>query len=175
MTRLHYINDVYGGKEGESLVDTRVRMYQQQTKKKTSSLPPDPNSLKHDILRKHHQAYTWKRSIDQYIDPLPLNENGWNEEEGDLIPVWYTCKQLPLSLRQKTRPSTKDTDLMNEITLPVEVDNFIEDEPPNKRSKPSENGTESVTQEKEIEELSDWERLSDFDSSDCDSSDDPDW
>ena len=143
--------------------------------------------MKHDVLRKHHQAYTWKRSLDQYIDPLPLHENGWNEEEGDLIPVWYTCKQLP-PLRQKTRSVTKDSNLINEneeITLPIDVDKFIEEEePPNKRSKPSENVTESVTREienegksdSENEEISDWERLSDFDSSDSsDSSDDPDW
>ena len=106
--------------------------------------------MKHDVLRKHHQAYTWKRSLDQYIDPLPLHENGWNEE-GDLIPVWYTYKQLPLSLRQKTRSVTKDTNLINEnedITLHIDVDTFIEEEEPqNKCSKPSENVTESVTRE----------------------------
>ena len=39
---------LYGGKQGEDLVATKVRMYHDETKKTTSSLPPDTNSMRFD-------------------------------------------------------------------------------------------------------------------------------
>ena len=57
---------VYCGRKGEDLVATKVRMYEDQKTKRSSTLPPDPNSLKHDKLRKHHQAYTWMRCRDSF-------------------------------------------------------------------------------------------------------------
>ena len=58
---------VYDGKPNEDLVTTRVRLYNTQSIKKISSLPPDLNSLRQDILRKHHQACTWGRCTETII------------------------------------------------------------------------------------------------------------
>ena len=92
---------VYGGKKEEDLVDTRVRMYKKQSKKKTSSLPPNPNSLRYYILRTHHLAFIWKRCLYAIVVPLPLNENGWKEDNGIVVPIWYKCSQLPPSMNKK--------------------------------------------------------------------------
>ena len=52
--------------------------------------------MRFDILRKHHQAYTWQRCVQALVEPLPLNDNGWKvNDEGLIIPTWYTCSQLP--------------------------------------------------------------------------------
>ena len=71
-------------------------MYRNQKKKKeSSSLKPDPNSCRQDILRKHHQAYIW-RCVKQWIEPLNPEEYGWKKGiHGYLVPVWYTCSQFP--------------------------------------------------------------------------------
>ena len=100
---------------------------------------------------------------------------GMKKKEIKLIRVWRTRKWLPPSLREKARHVFKDSDFIyenEEITLPFDVDSFIEEKPPNKRSKP-ENETVSPPREIEIEGKSDSEieeesnskRLSDFDSS----------
>ena len=95
---------VYGGKEGEDMIATKVRMYCQQKKKMSSSLPPDTNSMRHDILRKHHQAYIWRRCLQPMVDPLPLEGNGWKmDDDGFVVPVWYTCPQLPPTIQKKAR------------------------------------------------------------------------
>ena len=77
---------VYCGKPQEDLVATKVRMYKNQAVKRSSSLPPDPNSLRHDILRKHHQAYTWRRCIERIIVPLPIQKYDWKRVNGVIVP-----------------------------------------------------------------------------------------
>ena len=94
---------VYGGKKEMDLVDTRVRMYKKQSKKKTSSLPPNPNSLRYYILRTHHLAFIWKRCLYAIVVPLPLNENGWKEDNVIVVPIWYKCSQLPPSTNKKNK------------------------------------------------------------------------
>ena len=58
---------IYNGKKGEDLVDTRIRMYKEQVKKKTSALPPDPNSIRYDWKIR----FVWKRCLNDIIEPLP--------------------------------------------------------------------------------------------------------
>ena len=82
---------VYNGKPNEDLVATKVPLYNAQAIKKTSSLPPDRNSLRQDILRKHHQAYTWRRCTDSIILRLPYNKYAWQKVNGVIIPLRYTC------------------------------------------------------------------------------------
>ena len=87
---------VYGDKTDETLVQTKIRMYLAQKKKQSSNLPPDPNSCKQDILRKHLQAYIWKICVDPLIEPLNPLDYGWKRNEYDFfVPLWYTCQQLP--------------------------------------------------------------------------------
>ena len=101
---------VYGDKTDEALVQTKIRMYLAQKKKQyskirmylaekkkqSSNLPPDPNSCKQDILRKHLQAYIWKRCVDPWIEPLNSLDYGWKRNEhGFFVRLWYTSQQLP--------------------------------------------------------------------------------
>ena len=92
---------VYCGKPNEDLVATKVRMYNDQAVKKSSTLPPDLNSLRHDILSKYHQAYTWRRCTERIIIRLPTDKYSWKKFNGVIIvPLWYTCPQLPKCLRK---------------------------------------------------------------------------
>ena len=102
--------------------------------------------------------------------PFPCTKmGGMKKKEIKLIPVWRTRKWLPPSLREKARHVTKDSDFIyenEEITLPFDVDSFIEEKPPNKRSKP-ENETVSPPRETEIEGKSDSEIEEESNWKDC--------
>ena len=36
---------MYSGRSSETYLETRIRLYKQQTQKTSTSLPPDPNSV----------------------------------------------------------------------------------------------------------------------------------
>ena len=106
-------------------------MYEEQKTKRSSTLPPDPNSLKNDILRKHHQTYTWLRCLEPIVETLPLDEFGWKVDNEVVVPVWYTCPQLPsgeskkrkrddheLAVDRLTQPKSKRTNIQ---TMPADV------------------------------------------------------
>ena len=82
----------YSGNKGESLVETRVRLYQKQKVKGSQSLPADPDSMKQAVLRMNHQLYYWIRSHLTSVEIIPLDENGWevDEETNQVYPVWFT-------------------------------------------------------------------------------------
>ena len=68
---------------------SRVRMYRNQREKKSSSLPPDPNSCRQDILRRHHQAYI-RRCVEPWIESLIPEEYGWKKDiHGYLVVHMY--------------------------------------------------------------------------------------
>ena len=180
---------IYNGKKGEDLVDTRIRMYKEQVKKKSSALPPDPNSIRYDILRKHHQAFVWKRCLNDIIEPLPLSENGWKVCNDIVLPIWYECSQLPphIGKRDKPRPTAvPENDVVSSSEFPkaLEDTEVIQVGPPAKRcrlrkvqrdtcSSNSRLGKDYFDVSEYESDSSEWERLSDFSSSD--SSDDSDW
>ena len=175
-------------------------MYTDQTVKKTSSLPPDPSSLKYDILRKHHQAYTWRRCTEPLIQPLPYNECGW-EKIGDTIrPICYTSAQLPPCLHKYDKSGYQaDTDSLRNDAGAVTDTGTTKDKhssvesPPSKRSRMSLTDRTKTMKSKNTDEAdgyladgeyaldnmdwqidsndsSEWEHLSEF--SDFDSNDD---
>ena len=98
---------MYSGKDNESYVETRVRLYRQQATKSSLTLPPPPphpNSCVQAIKRAHHQNFLWVRCTQTNIDPLHLRNNGWNvDSDGNVVPVRYTCSQLPASIKRKPR------------------------------------------------------------------------
>ena len=145
---------MYCGKEKESLVETKVRMYKEQSKKRSCSLPPDQNSLRYDILRKHHQTYIWLRSLEPIVNQLPVEDFGWTKNSESLVPLWYTCPRLP----PKTINSIANSKPFSELTS----------EPPKKQSRISE------VEDSDNEFDSDWEHASEFDS-ETDDDDDSDW
>ena len=54
---------MYNGKEQEGYIETRVRLYKNQSTKTSISLPPDPDSCKQAIKRAHCQSYYWNNYI----------------------------------------------------------------------------------------------------------------
>ena len=68
---------MYSGHVGESLVDTRVRLYENQKVKSSLTLPPDPDSIKQVILRVNHQLYYWCNCDVPQLEVIPLEGNGW--------------------------------------------------------------------------------------------------
>ena len=99
---------MYAGRQNEGYVATRIRLYKQQKKKTSLSLPPDPNSCKYAILRAHHQVFQWLRCGHQNIEFIPLKSNGWKvDEDGNVTPLWFTCAQLPNSVTSKRRGCNK--------------------------------------------------------------------
>ena len=47
---------LYSGKQRESYIETRIRLYQEMKMKSSMSLPPDPDSVVQVIKRVHYQA-----------------------------------------------------------------------------------------------------------------------
>ena len=92
---------VYSGKNHESYVDTRVRLYQELKEKTYLSIPPD--SVEQTIKRCHLQVFIWKRCYLQNIEAISYEENGWKDEKNSLIPKWFAGKQLPPSLSNKRK------------------------------------------------------------------------
>ena len=96
---------IYSGKEGESYVETRIRLYQNLKTKTSMSIPPDPDSAVQVIKRSHHQVFQWLRCCYAWIETLPLESNGWIIEEEDskpiVKPLWFTGSQLPPSAVNK--------------------------------------------------------------------------
>ena len=68
---------VYNGKEDETLVETRVRLYKALKTKSSESIPPDPDSLCQAIYRIiHYQLYYWLNFSEQIVDYIPFEEYG---------------------------------------------------------------------------------------------------
>ena len=116
---------IYSGKGNVSYVDTRVRLYKQQNKKSSLNIPPDPNSCAQAIKRVHHQAFRWCRCTNKIIAHIDFKKNGWKlGPNGNVIPIWYTCTQLPESITRKPKKNYE---------ADVESDDDDNYEPPKKR------------------------------------------
>ena len=174
---------VYCGKEGENLVSTKLRMYEEQTVKRSSALPPDPDSLKNDILRKHHQAYYWLRCLDSMLDTLPFTEYGWQKVNNTIVPIWYNCPQFPPSNKKRKRVEESGNKTNSDVI-----------EPPKKQTKSNiDSSAQIIPQFTEVDNSGEleydqsdnfdtshndddddeWEHFSDF--SPTDNSSDSDW
>ena len=76
-----------------------------------------------DILRKHHQAYTWRRCLKRLVTELPLEKHGWKKREKMIVPLWYTCPQFPKCLQKydKSGYQADDEDLVVTIPPPLQI------------------------------------------------------
>ena len=117
---------VYNGRESESLLQTRINMYEKQINQSSLRLIPDRSSLIEHLKRATLQTNIWlqcmKRSIN-YDDPL---SNGCKQiygcsvcreasTEDGLKPGWFTCPQLPPSLK-KTKSRKGDSEKQQKET-----------------------------------------------------------
>ena len=73
-------------------------------------MPPDPDSCKQAIKRAHCQSYCRNNCLQPIIDPINVEENGW-EIKDKIYPVCFTGPQLPppCSKKKKTQKIAKVT------------------------------------------------------------------
>ena len=101
---------MYPGKENESYVATRVRLY--------------------------WQAYHWLRCTVAQVEVLPFEDCGWKwvAEESSIKPIWFTCSQLPPSLqRRRQTKKARVTRISDGEDANDENSSRENDSPPTKR------------------------------------------
>ena len=58
------------------------------------------------IFKNNNNAFV--ASITPMVDPLPLEGNEWKmNNDGFVVPVWYTCPQLPPTTQKKDKKNTQ--------------------------------------------------------------------
>ena len=180
---------IYSGKNSESYVDTRVRLYENQRTKSSLYLPPDPDSCNQYVKRAHHQIFTWKRCTEKIIPHIDFKNNGWTvEPDGAVVPLFYTSSQLPPSktAKQKAehkgammnpkptkrRRTSQDSCMNTSNHEDTTVENISDENDENDAFNSATNYDDSVHDESDFE----WECLSEFSSSDSETdSEDSDW
>ena len=120
---------VYSGKEDESYVGTRTRMYKNMKNKSSVGLPPDPDSLLQHIRRVQLQTVIWCSSGETMIESLNPEEYGWmvDETNENIEPLWFSGPQLPPSLNRRKK-NTKKIILTNSVAV-TEADAECSDVP----------------------------------------------
>ena len=100
---------VYNGNELESLLQTRIAMYDKQREKSSLRLIPDISSCVQHVKRAWLQTNTWVQCMERMICHADPKNYGWQQTENGLKPIWFICPQLPPSLKRKERkrPATK--------------------------------------------------------------------
>ena len=114
---------VYRGKINEELVKTRMRQYSTKETKRTQTILPDPHSLKEHIKRANLQAYYWQHYLEHNIAKEDPCRAGWlRDETNGLKPLWYECRQLPTSMKEKRKSQAKgkEVDLVKQSTATYE-------------------------------------------------------
>ena len=89
---------MYAGSEHEEYVRTRIRMYDKQKVKSSSSILPDESSTNEHLKRSDLQAFIWYQCLKQDIEYPSIKHRGWEETEDGIRPIWFTCPQFPPSL-----------------------------------------------------------------------------
>ena len=99
---------MYSGSEQESFVETRIRMYNNQKVKSSSSILPDESSTNEHLKRSDLQAWVWYQCLKQNIEYPSITDRGWEKTEDGIRPIWFTCSQHPQSLcKEKCRKLIK--------------------------------------------------------------------
>ena len=88
---------MYAGSEHEEYVRTRIRMYDKQKVKSSSSILPDESSTNEHLKRSDLQAFIWYQCLKQDIEYPSIKHRGWEEMEDGIRPIWFTCPQFPPS------------------------------------------------------------------------------
>ena len=96
---------VYNGRPSESLVQTRVRLYQSLKQKLSMCIPPDPDSFKQCIKHAHYQTFKWVHCKEKMIAAINFESNSWSwcSDEEIVKPVWFVNSQLPASCDKKRK------------------------------------------------------------------------
>ena len=89
---------MYSGSDQESFVETRIRMYNIQKVKSSSSILPDESSTNEHLKRSDLQTMVWRQCLKQNIQYPSITDRGWKETDDGIRPIWFTCPQLPPSI-----------------------------------------------------------------------------
>jgi hypothetical protein len=69
---------MYNGKQGETITDTRIRMYKNQRVKTSTSLISDEKSVDQHLLRSDLQCFICLQCVKQNMDILSVDGRGWH-------------------------------------------------------------------------------------------------
>ena len=89
---------MYPGNEHEEFVTTRIRMYNKQKVKSSSSILPDESSINEHLKRSDLQAFVGHQCLKQNIEYPSIKHRGWEKMEDGIQPIWFICHQFPPSL-----------------------------------------------------------------------------
>ena len=105
---------MYSDLPGESITETKIRMYQKQKIKTNSAFTSDEKRIAQHWKRSDLQCFVWKPCIkENMIIPKPEG-CGWHMKDRKNFPVWYAGKTLPPSpIKRKTRKSV-NSEYVNE-------------------------------------------------------------
>ena len=105
---------MYSGLPGESIIETRVRMYQKKKIKTSLTLISDEESIVQHLERSDLQCFIWKQYMKQnMIIPKPEGR-GWYMKDGTDLPIWCVGEQLPPSFTKiKTKKSVNSSKYAN--------------------------------------------------------------
>ena len=106
--KLFFRTCMYSGIEKDEYVTTRIKMYERQKIKSSSTLIPDESSADQHLKRSDLQALVWYRCLEQNIDYPHIENRGWESTPDGLYSTWFTCTQFPESL--SVQESTKSCD-----------------------------------------------------------------
>ena len=86
---------LYKNKFDESYLQTRMRLYDNQTNasKTTLSIPPDEDSCCQHILGAHCISFVWNNYDNHIIPTIDPYLNGWELKNGVSVPVWFVRSQ----------------------------------------------------------------------------------
>ena len=97
----NYHTIAYSGLPGESITETRIRMYQKQKIKTSSTLISDEESIVKNLMRSDLECFVWNQCTKKDIIIPKLEERGWYMKDAKVLPVWYVGEQLPSSLSKR--------------------------------------------------------------------------
>lgn len=75
-------------------------------------IPPNPISIRNHILRAHYQLYVWTRCLQQNIENIQLENNGWIILDGIPEPFWFKkVLQMPPVVSRSNQRKSKPVNL----------------------------------------------------------------
>ena len=102
-SKMFFHTGMYSGSVKDSTTETRTKMYLKQKIKSSLTLIPDGSSVLEHLKRADLQTLIWKRCSATNMVILELEGRGWEEEDGQIIPIWFESMQLPPSLVKQPR------------------------------------------------------------------------
>lgn len=118
---------LYSGMGNGTYIEMRIRLHKSLKQKSSLSIPPDPDSVVQAIKRVHYQTTKWFQCTSQNIVSVPFEGNGWTWcGDGSIArPVWYTGKQLPETLQNKSKKRRKSSN-KSETETPLHSKTLID-------------------------------------------------